>query len=400
MSKVIDVLTNGTPWAITADMFQAIMQIANRENNLEAVLKERGAPLENTRRVEMRDGVAVIHIVGALFPRANLFSSISGAQSVEMLALDLAEAERNNDVHSVVLVFDTPGGQITMINEFSNQIDMFSKPIWAYVAGQACSAGYWFAGAADKIIIDATAMVGSIGVVAGYRKDDSDVIEIVSSNAKDKRPDLTTEHGRSLIQTVVDDTEAVFIEAVMGFRGMSREQVIGLRGGVLTGAKAVEQGFADEIGSLESVILQLQEEFSMSLNLDELKADHNEVYQAAVSVGVQQAESDHASALAASQQATTEATTVERDRISGILASDEAQGRGQMAKHIAFNTAMSPDDAKAMLAAAPKQDAVSGFDAMDAEMSGSNADIQADADNNGDADSMAADLKAFEEVGA
>lgn len=44
----------------------------------------------------------------------------------------------------------------------------------------------------------------------------------------------------------------------------------------------------------------------------------------------------------------------ERARVAGILDSDEAKGRGKLAQHLAFKTAMSVDDAKVALMAAPK----------------------------------------------
>ena len=44
----------------------------------------------------------------------------------------------------------------------------------------------------------------------------------------------------------------------------------------------------------------------------------------------------------------------ERARIGAILGCDEAKGREAMANHIAFKTASTVDDAKGLLAAAPK----------------------------------------------
>lgn len=58
------------------------------------------------------------------------------------------------------------------------------------------------------------------------------------------------------------------------------------------------------------------------------------------------------------QAATTdEARKAERARVNGILTCEEAKGREAMANHLAMNTDMSVDEAKAMLAVAPKADA-------------------------------------------
>lgn len=342
MSHVIDFLNNGSVWAITQSAFEEIHRIANRENNLEAVLRERGKPLDNTHRVITRDNVAVIPVQGALFPRANLFSEISGAYSVEMLARDLNAAQTNPDVKAVVLQIDSPGGHTTMINEFAAQIKAFDKPIVSYVVGQAASAAYWIAAASDKIYLDSTAIVGSIGVVAAFSKKDTGTTEFVSSNAPDKRPDLESDTGKAVIQSLVDDMEAVFIESIMSNRGMSREQITNLRGGVLVGAKAVSACFADEISNLEAVIQSLNEVHNVDIT--KLKAEHPAVYQAAFSEGVN---SINATALVA------DAVTTERTRISGILNHTEAKGREALALKMALESDMNAEQAASFLSAVP-----------------------------------------------
>ncbi len=342
MSHIINFLNNGTPWAITQSALETIHAIANGENNLEAVLKERGKPLDNTHQVITRDNVAVIPIQGALFPRANLFSEVSGAYSVEMLARDLQAAQSNPNVKAVVLQIDSPGGHTTMINEFAAQIKAFDKPIVSYVVGQAASAAYWIAAASDKIFLDSTAIVGSIGVVAAFSKKDSGATEFVSSNAPDKRPDLATDEGRATIQTMVDDMESVFIESIMTNRGMSRDQITSLRGGVLVGNKAVSAGFADEISNLEAVIASLNQEFNMDLST--LKADHSAVYQAAFDEG---SKSINATALV------SDSVTAERTRIAAILSCEESKGRELQAQTLALETDLNAEQAAKILAAAP-----------------------------------------------
>jgi ClpP class serine protease len=63
-------------------------------------------------------------------------------------------------------------------------------------------------------------MVGSIGVVAGMTKQvapdqNGEIsIEIVSSNAPNKRPDPTDSAGRAELQQLVDAIEALFIADV------------------------------------------------------------------------------------------------------------------------------------------------------------------------------------------
>ncbi len=63
---------------------------------------------------------------------------------------------------------------------------------------------------------------------------------------------------------------------------------------------------------------------------------------------------------AAAAPATVEpaaAASAERTRVQGILQHAEAEGRGKMAEHLAFSTDMSVEQAGALLAAAPKEQA-------------------------------------------
>ena len=375
MTKAISYVVNGAPWAIEKSALETIITIAQRENNLQAVLKERGEPLDNTHKVSVRDGVALIPVNGALFPRANLFSQVSGAYSVEMLAKDLAATESDLEVKGAVLMIDSPGGSTTMINEFANQVGAYSKPVIAYVIGTASSAAYWIASAADKIVMDATAMVGSIGVVAAFSKDDNKTIEIVSSNAQDKRPDINSDEGRAVVQAIVDDMETVFIDAISEFRGLSREQITALRGGVLIGAKAVEAGFADEIGSLEAVITSLTLKEN-PMDLQTLKADHPALYQAVFDQG---AASVDQTALKA------DGSKAERERIAAILNHENSEGRSGQAKVLALKTDMTAEQAGEVLGASPKEAPQAAGDQFSQHMANlGNPDVGTDPDDNGD----------------
>jgi hypothetical protein len=78
------------PWAITDQALAEICSIAERlGDGPEALAARLGRPLDNTRAVTVRDGVAVLPIVGPLFTRAGLFDDVSGATSFDQVARDL-----------------------------------------------------------------------------------------------------------------------------------------------------------------------------------------------------------------------------------------------------------------------------------------------------------------------
>ena len=257
------------PWAITPSYMEAILDIAQRQNaSPEQVAQDLGRPLENTYAVEVRDGVAILPVNGPLFRYANLFTDISGATSYDKLAIDFARVMGDDDIRAVLLNIDSPGGEANGVSEFAEQIYQArgTKPIAAYVGGSGDSAAYWLATAADEIIIDETANVGSIGTVIAVTdtraRDEQEGIsrlEIVSSQSPNKRPDPMTDQGRAQFQGWVDQLSDVFIDKVARNRGVSRATVLQDfgQGDILFGAKAVDAGMADRLGSFEETIKYL-----------------------------------------------------------------------------------------------------------------------------------------------
>lgn len=324
------------PWAITPSYMETILDIAQRQNSTpEQMAQQLGRPLENTYDVEVRNGVAILPVNGPLFRYANMFSKISGATSYQNLARDFFEAVDDPDVKAIVLDIDSPGGEANGVSEFAEQIYQArgKKKIIAYVGGSAASAAYWIASAADEIVIDETAMLGSIGTVLGVtvtkKRDEKEGIErfdIVSKQSPYKRVDASTDEGRSRLQAVVDQLSDVFVDKVARNRGYTRDIVLSDfgQGDILIGNAAVNAGMANRLGSFEGVIEQLsgpsgrqsnqrltlsaptgtenatqstqtptepsagknqEEEESDFMDLEKLKAEHPDVYKAAMQEG-------------------------------------------------------------------------------------------------------------------
>lgn len=258
-------LAAGRPWLITSEALDTVMSVADRQGDVEALEARLGRSLDNTRNVTVRDGVAVILVTGPIFRYANLFTEISGATSTQVLATDFQAAFDDPAIKAIIPVFDSPGGEATGINELGDLIYNMRgrKRVVAYVSGMAASAGYWIASAAEEVVVDDTAQLGSVGVVLSLRKREDKPgeksYEIVSSNAPNKRPDLETEAGMAQLQARTDELASVFLDKVARNRGIPREEVNDRfrQGGIATGALAVEAGMADRLGSLESLIAEL-----------------------------------------------------------------------------------------------------------------------------------------------
>lgn len=264
MNSAFDIAA-GQPWLMLPSALDSLLAVSQRMGDPAALEARLGHRLDNTRTVAIRDGVAIVPIIGPIFRYANLFTEISGATSTQVLATDIRQALDNPAVKAIVLNIDSPGGVASGINELADLIyaGRATKRIVAYVGGSGASAAYWIASAAHEIVADDTAVLGSIGVVlevsiAQDPKGGTRRYEIVSRNAPNKRPDLGTEEGRAKVQVMVDSLADVFVAKVSRNLGITPDQVvaIGNGGGVLVGAATVKAGLAKRLGSLESVIAE------------------------------------------------------------------------------------------------------------------------------------------------
>jgi capsid assembly protease len=261
-------LACGIPWAIARDALEGILAIAERahgvesEAEFEALAARVGKPLENARRVDVRDGVATIEVNGPIFRKANLFTRISGATSMDVLARDFTEAMGAPGIRSVLFSIDSPGGEAHGTHELAALVRAArgKKPVVAHVWGSGASGAYWIASAADAVTANPTALLGSIGVIATLRnrKDPRD-LHFVSSVSPHKRADLDTDQGKAQIQATVDHLGEVFVEEVAAHRGVTVAKVrkdFG-RGGTLVGRRAVDAGLADGLATYEEVHARL-----------------------------------------------------------------------------------------------------------------------------------------------
>lgn len=283
------------PWAIEPSWLPLLSAIAQRNSSAPEVEAAKeyqkrdyelmagpGAQkLAGSHRSYLIDGVAVIPVTGPIFPRANMMTEMSGATSITTLQNDYRSALNNADVGAIMLIIDSPGGAVSGVNAFADLVFAGSKKkrTVAFVAGQASSAAYWIASSAAEIVLERTGIVGSIGVVVAMSKQkEPDAngyvdIEIVSSNAPNKRPDPESEEGRGEVVAMLDAIEGLFIADVARGRGVSVSKVKSdfKRGGVDIGAAAVALGMADRVQSQEATLSALRRSVASQRKLASLK---------------------------------------------------------------------------------------------------------------------------------
>lgn len=332
----------GDPWAITEESLHTILDIAQRNNETpEAIAAKLGRKLQNSYAVTVRDNVAIIPITGPLFRYANIFTSVSGATSYELIAQDFSSALDNPNIKAVIFDIDSPGGEVNGVSELANMIyeARGKKPIIAYASGDACSGAYWIASAADKIIASETSALGSIGVagVYGGNSKQGNQIEIVSSQSPYKRLDPSTDEGKTKLQSRIDTMAEVFMENISRNRNVKLETVkndFG-KGDVFIGKQAVIAGLADRLGSMEKIINELStpSKEKQSMDIEKLITEHSDVFAQAKEMGA----------------------TEEKLRLEQILKAEQANGRETLAKELALTTSISAHDAIRILASSPME---------------------------------------------
>jgi signal peptide peptidase SppA len=217
---------------------------------------------------EMADGIAVIEISGVLVHRGAWIGQSSGQTSYEGIAAQLSAAALDTAVRGIALEIDSFGGEVAGVFDLADAIRAAraAKPVWAFVAEHAFSAGYALASQADRIILPRTGAVGSIGVMvmhadlSGQLSDAGVTVTLIHSGAHkvDGNPYTPLpEPVRDRIQAEIDSIRLLFAETVAAGRGrrMAAEAALATEAECYRGAEAVAAGLADEVSDLASAFI-------------------------------------------------------------------------------------------------------------------------------------------------
>lgn len=313
-------------------------------------------------------GIAVLPITGTLVQRHAGMNAASGMQSYQTLKRQFEAAAADPDVRGIMMEVDSPGGHAAGVFELAKRIKQqcaaAGKPLWAHANEAALSAGYALASVADRVTLPNTGMLGSIGVIALHvdqsKKNAMDGYAYTAIHAGGKKA-LGSPHAplsdeaKSEMQARVDELYGHFIDHVAAMRGIPSDQVRGQEAGVFTGRAAIDAGLANEIMSFNEALAELEAKVSGS------RASFPAGFRPSMKKGITMEKEAPAEMLTADQVAAQVASARKEGadqmqaRIRAIQTSDEAAGREKLAQHLAFNTTMSADDARALLGVSAKE---------------------------------------------
>lgn len=180
----------------------------------------------------------------------------------------LQAAFKHEDTAGVVLEINSPGGSPVQSADIYDEILRLRKkyekiPLYVVVSDVAASGGYFVAAAADKIFVNKSSLVGSIGV----RMDSFGLVDLINNIGIERRLLTAGEHKglldpflpennvqREHLQTMLNQVHQHFIKAVKDGRGDRLVDNPDLFSGLIwSGEEAIKFGLVDDFGSTKSV---------------------------------------------------------------------------------------------------------------------------------------------------
>lgn len=212
--------------------------------------------------------IGVLPITGGLVNRPMPGASGPGPMSYVAIREQFDELLADDDVTAIVLRIESPGGMASGCFDLVDHLytSRGTKPLIALVDDYAYSAAYAIASAMDEIWVSRTGGAGSVGVCSshedwsGYNERIGvKVTEIYAGARKvDFSPDAPLSDGAlASAQQWVDDDYDMFVATVARNRGMSEETVRATEAGIYFGQRAIDVGFADQLGTWDNLVATL-----------------------------------------------------------------------------------------------------------------------------------------------
>jgi protease-4 len=203
---------------------------------------------------------ALVEIEGTIEAKGNASAdNITGA---------LQSAFKDKNTQGVILRINSPGGSPVQSGIIYDEIRRLRGlhpdiPMYAVVEDVCASGGYYIAAAADKIYVDKASIVGSIGV----RMDQFGFVDAIAKVGVERRSFTAGENKDFLdpflplepkqvdhVKTMLGEIHQQFIDVVKKGRGKRLKDSPELFSGLFwTGAKSIELGLADGLGTVDYV---------------------------------------------------------------------------------------------------------------------------------------------------
>ncbi|MDD5323408.1 MAG: S49 family peptidase [Methylococcales bacterium] len=209
---------------------------------------------------ETKDHTAVVDVVGIIAEDKDT----NAASIIE----SLRDAVKDKNTKGIILHSNSPGGSPVQAAYVYEEIRKIKKehpdlPVYAVVSDICASGCYYIASASDKIFVNQSSLIGSIGVLM----DGFGFVDIMQKLGVERRLMTAGAHKAMLdpfsppkedetkyMQGLLDQVHQQFIGAVKAGRGSRLKETPEMFSGLVwTGEAGVKLGVADDFGNDDSV---------------------------------------------------------------------------------------------------------------------------------------------------
>lgn len=361
-------------WLLEASVRQAMQQAqeagfvpsAEQQTQFEARFSSGEVSASDHRLLTIAGDNAEIAIKGVLTDTPSFMAMLFGGGNTtypEIISA-IAAAEHDDNISNITFAIDSPGGTVAGLFNAIAAIQTAKKPTKTVFNNLGASAAFALGVQADKVSASNIATrLGSVGVVAGFHVSDS-IIEITSTDAPKKRPDVTTKEGIAMVREELDALHELFVDAIASGRGTTMDKVnadFG-QGGIVLANEALKRGMIDSVAvqplkavkSTKSTTAQSGKQLeAIKMDLIKLQADHPETFALAVQQGITQ-ERDRVIAHLTAGEMSGDVKTASESIKSGTAMTMTLQTQYMMASANRgdVNSRQADDDATAAAAAA------------------------------------------------
>jgi len=249
-------------FCLTPDYLEMMINVAQdtQEINVEE---------SSVNTLTINENVAIINVDGAMVKRGDFFSNICGMTSYAKIEKQISTAESTDGVDTLLFIVDTPGGDVAGVDNVGEKIFNSKLKTVTLYENLGASGGIWAFSGSDEVYATETTMLGSIGVIFGTQieaNDGTKKIEILSTNAPNKRCNIEDKSCQDKVQARLDGIEAIFLSRVSRNRNLTKEEIINgfNKGDLISASKAKEIGFLDAITTKDKLLLKLKGDTQMT----------------------------------------------------------------------------------------------------------------------------------------
>lgn len=222
-----------------------------------------------------RDAIAIVHINGPIIDGESREGGFFGESSVgaDTIRRALSEIEDEDLFKGVVVRIDSPGGSAIASEVIWQGMKRLSetRPVWVSVGSMAASGGYYCLVAGQKVYVNPSSIVGSIGVVGGkvamtglydkakiriHGRERGPMGHMLASSAP------WTDAEQAVVRAKMKETYDLFASRVSAGRtGIDLSKTA--EGRLFAGADAVKMKMADAVGGLNDCVRDLAKDLKL-----------------------------------------------------------------------------------------------------------------------------------------